>query len=221
MEPYYQEQGITIYHGDCLEIMAGLPPVDLVLADPPYGVRRNPNSGQRANRKKPVNPGGYGAVRGDDSKFNPATLLLMNIPSILWGANHYAARLPSTPGWLIWDKMRSAGLDQADGEAAWTNCVTQIRIFRHLWDGFWRTTERGEHYHPTQKPVALMKWCLALKGVPQEGLVLDPYMGAGPVLRAAKDLGREAIGIEIEERYCEIAAKRLQQEVLQFAEAGR
>ena len=69
--------------------------------------------------------------------------------------------------------------------------------------------------HPTQKPAALMGWCLSLKWTPP-GLVIDPYMGCGPTLRAAKDLGRRAIGIEIEERYCEIAVKRCAQEVMEL-----
>ena len=77
----------------------------------------------------------------------------------------------------------------------------------------------GPLQHPTQKPVALMKWCLSLRWV-SEGPVCDPYMGSGPTLKAAKDLGRRAIGIEIEERYCEIAANRLRQRVLSFTADG-
>jgi DNA modification methylase len=137
------------------------------------------------------------------------------VPSILWGANHYASKLPDAKGWLAWDKATKNGLDlkQAEIEFAWTNCVSRPKGFRHMWSGAFKASERGERYHPTQKPVALMAWCLSL--LPQtDAAILDPYMGSGPTLIAAKETGRRAIGIEIEERYCEIAAKRLSQEVL-------
>lgn len=81
-----------------------------------------------------------------------------------------------------------------------------------MWSGAFRASERGTRYHPTQKPVALMAWCLAL--VPEAKTVLDPYMGSGPVARACKDSGLRYVGIEIDERYAEIAAKRCAQEVL-------
>ena len=86
-------------------------------------------------------------------------------------------------------------------------------MFRHKWLGYMRASEGTEFYHPTQKPVALIKWILSDKRFPT-GVILDPYMGSGSTLVAAKEYGRHAIGIEIEERYCEIAAKRLAQEVL-------
>ena len=73
--------------------------------------------------------------------------------------------------------------------------------------------------HPTQKPVGLMRWCMTLPWTDADQTILDPFMGSGTTLRAAKDLGRRAIGIEIEERYCEIAARRLEQAVLPFAPA--
>lgn len=97
-------------------------------------------------------------------------------------------------------------------ELAWTNLCSSVRIFRHRWFGLLRDSEKGEHWHPTQKPVELMRRCIQQAKLPT--LILDPFMGSGTTLRAAKDLGRKAIGIEIEEKYCEIAAKRMAQEVL-------
>jgi DNA modification methylase len=98
---------------------------------------------------------------------------------------------------------------------AWISKEIPHRIFRHLWMGLARDSEAGETtLHPTQKPLRLMTWCLSF--FPDAISILDPFMGSGTILRAAKDLGRKSIGIEIEERYCEIAAKRMAQEVIPF-----
>jgi len=137
---------------------------------------------------------------------------MLGLPTVLWGANHYASRLPDASGWLVWDKERPDDLDQATCELAWTNFVKGVRRFRFMWHGMLRLTDEPLE-HPTQKPVELIKWILGLRWTP-DGVILDPYMGGGSTLRAAKDLGRQAIGIEIEEKYCEIAARRLAQEVL-------
>jgi DNA modification methylase len=111
-------------------------------------------------------------------------------------------------GWLVWDKGQR--IAQSDGELAFTSRDKALRIF---------TLNRVElmldgAQHPTQKPVALMKWCLSL--FPEAKTVLDPFCGSGTTLVAAKDMGLTAVGIEAEERYCEIAANRLRQSVLNF-----
>lgn len=220
-KPYYDEGGITIYCGDCREIIGRLI-YDCVLADPPYGIDYDGNSRRFTRKASPywseVDTSlvtDKGRVAGDTVRFDPAAFIAK--PAILWGANHYADRLPPSGGWLIWDKRRGAedmaekGWPLSEAELAWTNVRGSTRVFRYLWSGLLRDGEKGERYHPTQKPVALMKWCI---GFLPEGTILDPFMGSGTTLRAAKDLGRRAIGIEIEERYCEIAAKRMAQGVL-------
>ncbi len=206
--PYYHDEasGITIYHGDCREIMAGLTEqIDLLLTDPPYGI--NYQHGARKGGRKLGTDGGK--VIGDDAPFDPAQWLIY--PKIvLWGANHYADKLPASRGWLTWDKRDGiASNDQSDCELAWTNWLTVARLFSRYWNGGGIGEAR---WHPTQKPIALMRWCCEL--APDAKVILDPFMGSGTTLRAAKDLGRRAIGIEINEAYCEIAAKRLQQSVL-------
>jgi DNA modification methylase len=129
---------------------------------------------------------------------------------IIWGANHFSDILPRSSCWLVWDKDNTG--DYADCELAWTSFPRAVRRFRWRWNGMLQQDMANKEYreHPTQKPVPLMRWCLSFA----DGVILDPYLGSGPSLRAAKDLGRRAIGIEIEERYCEIAARRLDQEVL-------
>lgn len=185
----------------------------LVLTDPPYGIAHPTNYASRG-RGGLAKCRDYAPVHGDKEAFDPRWLLTVGSGRILWGGNWYASRLPDSGGWLVWDKERPDTLDQATCELAWTDCIKGVRRFRHLWNGMMRAS-REPLVHPTQKPIALMRWCLSLKWVSALP-VLDPYMGSGPTLEAAKELGRPAIGIEIEERYCEIAARRLDQQVLRL-----
>ena len=208
MVPYYEDDAVQIFHGDCREILPDLPKVDLVLTDPPYGIGKD---GQRRTT------GNHGAGRRGHEylgwdKWRPKKKLLFTVinageVAIVWGGNHLSERLPLGGKWLVWDKGQR--IHQSDGELAWTTIPGALRIytcnrFALMFDGA---------SHPTQKPLKLMKWCIELcPGNPQT--ILDPFMGSGTTLRAAKDLGRKAIGIEIEEKYCEIAAQCMAQEVL-------
>ena len=216
MKPYYEHGGITIYHGDCREILPTLA-ADVVVADPPYGIDIDTDySSLTGTREFNARKGNYSGksharVHGDDAPFDPAPFL--SRPCALFGANHFAARLPEGGTWHVWDKRDGLNSNMfADFEIWWTSYPSgPSRIFRHKWLGYMRASEVGAHYHPTQKPTALLH--RIVEGAPI-GVIVDPFMGSGTTLRAAKDLGRRAIGIEIEERYCEIAAKRLSQEVL-------
>jgi site-specific DNA-methyltransferase (adenine-specific) len=208
-EPYYQDDAVTIYHADCRDVLPHLPQVDLVLTDPPYGIA-HPTDYRSRGRGGVAQCRDYPPVHGDSAPFDPRPWLVW--PCVLFGANHFAHRLPPSPGWLVWDKERPDDIDQSTCELAWSNFVKGVRRFRYLWNGCMRAGT-DDLCHPTQKPVALMLWILQLKWTPP-GIVLDPFMGSGTTLRAAKDLGRKAIGIEIEEKYCEIAARRCAQEVM-------
>ena len=215
IKPYYQDDAVTIYHGDCREIVPTLGRFDLLLADPPYGIGYIHGKGGGCLARSTMFAGD--AVEGDSEPFDPAFLLALCIPTILWGANHYADRLPPSRGWLVWDKRGGmASNDQSDCELAWTNVLTVARLRTQVWNGMITSGEqRGKRrVHPTQKPVELMTWCIGLAGDVQT--ILDPFAGSGTTGRAAKDLGRKATLIEREERYCEIAAKRMAQEVLDF-----
>ena len=218
MKPYYSHAGIQIFLGDCREILPTLPKddSDLVMTDPPYGIDFVYSGGGGCLARSSV----FGGVRvvGDDEPFDPSLLLRFYKQAILWGANHYASRLPDSASWFVWDKREGmCENDQADCEMAWSNVGGPARLKRHYWNGMLKASESGERrVHPTQKPVALMQWCLE-KAKPA-GRMVDPYMGSGTALVAAKIRGLEAIGIEIHEPYAEIAAKRLSQEVFDFSE---
>jgi site-specific DNA-methyltransferase (adenine-specific) len=213
VKPYYERNGILIFCGDCREILPHVK-ADCVVTDPPYGMayRHGSRGGNRSNGMD-----GHSIV-GDDTPFDPAPLLALALPSILWGANHYADKLPPSRGWLIWDKRADGPqMDQSDAELAWCSFGSVARKFTRRWSGacLGGEEQRTGRVHVNQKPVDLLRWCL---GFVPEGTILDPFMGSGTTLVAAKLEGRKAIGIEIEERYCEIAVKRLAQGVLNFGE---
>ena len=214
LKPYYEQNGMTIYHGDCLDILPTLDvgSIDLLLTDPPYGISYSPGGGGKGLGKKTFT--GKDIVTGDNQPFNPTPLLVFK-RAIMFGANHYAHLLPPSPTWIVWDKREGMSTnDFADCELIWSNVGGPARLFHHLWSGMMKASEKGvRRVHPTQKPVALMSWLLELYSKPGD-MILDPYLGSGTTLVAAKMLGRCGIGIEIEEKYCEIAARRLDQGVL-------
>lgn len=207
LRPYYEQDGVTIYHGDCRDDAIT---ADVVVTDPPYGISLDTDY-RRFKGKSDSRT--WAPIAGDAEPFDPAPWLAYPA-AILFGANYYAAMLPLGK-WLVWNK-RDVGPSRvlADAELAWHNCAGKsVRVFNWFWVGCYRKGEmRDPVLHPTQKPVALMEWCLM--DVAPAGVVLDPFMGSGTTLVAAKRLGRRAIGVELEEKYCEIAAKRLQQGAL-------
>lgn len=215
-KPYYDDgNGIVIYNADCREILPHLPKVDLVLTDPPYGIGEA--NGKNKSRGKLAVAKDFGIAAWDDRP--PARwvfdwLIEISRHQIIFGGNYFA--LPASSCWLVWDKDNGLS-DFADCELAWTNLTKAVRRLKWRWAGMLQENMGNKECreHPTQKPLEVMKW--AMQHAPDDCLtILDPFMGSGTTLRAAKDLGRKCIGIELEEKYCEIAAKRLSQEVLQF-----
>ena len=201
---YYEEKDpdLRIYCGDCLEIMPLLPKVDLVVTDPPYGIGAG-------NEKEHNGYKDYGTSEWDNQTPNKEVFNFMRSISknqIIWGANYFADKLPVSMGWLVWDKgQRDFSL--ADGELAWTSFNQALRI---------KTYARGKALqdgkrHPTQKSLIVMKWTIQqCKYWDTPITILDPFLGSGTTLVACKELNRNGIGIEISEKYCEIAKKRLQ-----------
>ena len=196
-----------LMQGDCLEVMQELGPVDAVVTDPPYGIGfvHGGGGGKLARSTNLDNM----PIIGDDKPFNPA--LWIDQPAILWGGNHFANMLPPTQSWLSWDKRcADYSNDQADCELAWTNLGFPARMFRHVWNGMLRGAEsKIPRVHPTQKPVALMEWCLGF--LPNADTILDPFMGSGTTLVACAKMGRRGIGIELDPDYFDIACKRVEE----------
>ena len=202
---------VLLYCGDCVDVLPHIGAaggVDAIVTDPPYGISHPCNYATRG-RGGIAMCNDYSDVAGDSRPFDAAELLDLGLPTILWGANHYADQLPPSSGWLVWDKERPDDLDQATCELAWTNCVKGVRRFRHLWNGCMRASEHGPLCHPTQKPISLMAWCLSLRWTAGFNRVADPYMGVGTTGVACVKLGRRFIGIEIDRSYFDLSVKRI------------
>ena len=199
-KPYYDEDGITIYHGDCREIGPKVS-ASIVCTDPPYGINK-----------------AEWDSRFDLSVFNllaPLTIALMPGISNLCQCPQRLAGLPFR--WCLSAYLSNGMTRGAIGFGNWIPCLlySSSSLYKKEGDAKAFTVEAGNKPdHPSPKPYPVMRWIVGK--LPNDGAILDPYMGSGTTLLAAKNLGREAIGIEIEERYCEIAAKRLSQQVMQF-----
>lgn len=209
MRPFYQDDSVTLYHGDCRIILPTLEPVDLLLTDPPYGIGEA--AGKNKSRGKLAVAKDYGTASWDDQP-PPAWLLELARSlaryQIIFGGNYF--HLPPSRCWLVWDKDNGAS-DFADCELAWTNLDKAVRRLTYRWAGMLQEpgSPREDRVHPTQKPEPVMRW--ALSHVPDAQAVLDPFAGSGTTLVAAKRLGLKAIGIERELSYCEAAVQRLRQ----------
>jgi DNA modification methylase len=205
MKPYFQDAAVTIYHGDCWDVLPNLPHVDLVLTDPPYGIPgaawRRTYHGRRG--KSPL----WGTVPSWD-KVPERVKDIVEIADkvVLWGGNNF--NLPPAPHWFVWDKLQSNR--GADCELAWTKGVAAHKVFRmSRIDAYVNKAGGLRKEHPTQKPLPLMEWCIEQMRLHNGSTVFDPFMGAGTSIMAAKRKGHKAIGVEIDERYCEIAARRM------------
>lgn len=224
--PYYEHGGVTIYHGDCLEILPGLLDPDLIVTDPPYGISwsRGEHRGSRGGQNKSSRASKeHAGIAGDaDTASRDAALAFFpDIPGICFGS-FYAPFPADVKQVLIWEKSVNCGVVgsvtgfRRDAEPIFLLGPWPVLTARR---GSVLHTARSQSHacaetgHPHTKPVELLRRLLECSPL---GLVLDPFVGSGSTLVAAKELQRPAIGIEIEEKYCEIAAKRLSQEMLDF-----
>ena len=194
----------TLYLGDCMDILPTLEKVDAVITDPPYGI--NENHKKVAKRENLAAARDYGFFDWDK---NPPSNDLINLVrskaeyQALFGGNYF--ELPPTSCWLVWDKLNSG--DFADCELAWTNWPKAVRRLQWRWNGMIRQGNE-DRFHPTQKPIGVMKWVIEL--CPKSDSILDPFMGSGTTGVAAVQMGRKFIGIEREPKYFDIACKRIE-----------
>jgi len=198
------------YLGDCLEILPTLEAgsVDAVVTDPPYGIGIARSGTVGVECLAPLTD--YGKQTWDDKPLSREALDRLRTGSpltILFGANYYADRLPPSKCWIVWDKGIPKGYTKAQVELAWTNNTSYSRIYNVLWHGMIRD-QHEKRYHPTQKPITLMV-AVIRDFVILGGCVADPYMGSGTTGVAAIQTGRRFIGIEIDERYFDIACQRI------------
>lgn len=195
--------------GDCLKVMPMLGRVDAVVADPPYGInyggllkgKGDGNGGADKNGWKSYNMPEWDKERPSIEIFN----LIRSISSeqIIWGGNYFTDYLPPSMRWLIWDKgQRDFSL--ADCEVAWTSQNKAMRVFDYSRG---KALQDGKQ-HPTQKPIALIEWCLGF--LPNAQTILDPFMGSGTTLVACAKMGRAGIGVELDPEYFDIACRRVE-----------
>jgi len=222
MKPYYEDDLVTLYHGDCIEVTEWVQ-ADVLVTDPPYGMAFS--SGWRKAES-------LGRIAGDqDSSLRDAALSVWGPtkPALVFGRWSIAAPVGERQR-LIWSKGATPGM--GDLSIPWGPSHEDIHLLGQGWDvkatGHGRASSvitthsvRGGSSgaenatgHPTPKPVALME---ALVERTPEGVIADPFAGSGATLLAARNLGRSVIGVELEERYCEMIAKRLGQQTFDFA----
>lgn len=209
----------TLYLGDCRDILPSLQPAAIV-CDPPYGMSyksSHNNSPKRAALTR--RDGNFAQIQGDCEAFDPAHLLALNVPTILWGANYYSDKLPPGRKWLTWDKLagKTPTPSSSDVEHAWTSERGPSRIYAHLWRGIMRAGDenvsRSPKLHPNQKPIALMAWCL--QQIKFSGPVCDAYMGSGSTGIACLRAGIPFIGIESDPTHFDTAVRRIEAEASQ------
>lgn len=214
---------VWLMEGDCLEILPQLSGIDACVTDPPYGigwdVGINPYGNLRSQFGKQYKP-----IVGDDKEFDPTPFLAFD-KVVLFGANHFANKLPNSGAWIVWDKrMHVASTDQSDCEMAWFNVGNCARMIRYLYHGGGSIakengTAAGQgkvvSLHPTQKPVEVMLRCLDFIGIADT--ILDPFTGSGTTGLACIRTGRKFIGIEIDPHHYDTAVSRIQAELARTA----
>ena len=203
-----------LYLGDCRAILPNLPKVDAVITDPPYGMDWDTDSTRFTGGQYKRGDGreDWGAIAEDSRPFDPAPWL--QFPAVvMFGANHYAERLPVGTS-LIWIKKADHlfGTFLSDAEVAWMKGGHGVYCYRKQFPPPSRMAENGggEVAHPTQKPIGLMAWCMERAKVPAGAMVLDPFMGSGTTGVACHQTQRAFIGIEREPKYFEIACRRIE-----------
>ena len=202
----------TLYQGDCLQVMPLLGKVDAVVTDPPYGIALNTDNrrfsggdiASKSKRGSSIGSANGRAILNDSSPFDPSPILKMGRHQIIWGWNNYPDKLPRGAS-LVWIKRNDEAFGSflSDAELAWMSKGHGVYCRRDLSNN----AIAKDRQHPTQKPVALMEWCLGF--LPDAQTILDPFMGSGTTGVACVNLGRSFIGIEQDPDYFDICVKRI------------
>lgn len=197
-----------LYFKDNALILPTLNKSYAIITDPPYGDDHDTDytrftGGANAHRNT------HQRIESDDKPFDPTPWLGFDTV-VLWGMNRFSDKLP-TGTIFVWDKRTPTGSKgvMSDAEVGWYNKGRGVYVFNHMWDGFNRASERNTAYHPTQKPAKLFEWVINRLNLPQDTVIVDPYMGSGPVGIAAVKLGYKFIGCEINEQYFDTALRRI------------
>jgi hypothetical protein len=219
VKPYYLDDSVCIVHGDCREILPFIE-ADVMLTDPPYGIQGGRGSGNRAR--------GKGLYQADGWEDTPDYIRSVCVPVIESAVKRFSVVIltPGIPALRLYPPADDIGCfwtPAAVGHGSWGLTLFNPILFYgkdprrgiNPFPSGRQVTERpGIDGHPCPKPLQAWKWLLAKASVEASDVIIDPFMGSGTTLRVAKDLGHRAIGIDIEERYCEIAAKRMSQSVM-------
>lgn len=203
MSDRFEAEGVTLICGDCHELLAECPAVDAVVIDPPFGIgfAAQPTDYQRKNGMKPEN-------WDDDPILNIESLLAVGDIQVVWGGNYYA--LPQSRGWLSWFKP-DAPPSMGSFELAWTNQDQNCRqISRSI-----AATNAERVGHPTQKPVAVISWCMDRVGIPEGAMVADFFSGSGTTAISCIRSGRRFWGCERDPKHFATAVARIQRELAQ------
>lgn len=199
-KPDYERDGVRLYLADCLEVLPELSGVDCVVTDPPYGLGDKWQGGGGGSHSS----WGFSpaeAMSWDITTASGVESLVTFSECVIWGGNYY--QLPTSRAWLVWDKKTPDNFTTGQAELAWTNLDIPVRVYRLAQC---EQASEGKKYHPTQKPLSLMMWCLKWINA---SCIVDPFMGSGTTGVACIQTGRNFIGIEKDPTYFAIAVKRI------------
>lgn len=207
---YYERGPVKLFHGDCLEWLPEFPATsfDLLLTDPPYGIGRDGSRMSTSSHggRKEYEFLGWDMVRPTSDVFRE--MFRVSRHQIVWGANYFAGLIPPSMGWLVWDKGQD--ICSSDAELAYTSFEKALRrtVINRV------ALMKDGTFHPTQKPVRLLEWCLSYAANSAKcDSVIDPYFGSASTAIACIRTGRAFTGCELEEAYCEQAARRVDAEL--------
>jgi DNA modification methylase len=203
----------TLLLGDCREILPTLGKVDACVTDPPYGINLANGFDGFGGFGKPIARRQYDGD-WDSTRPSPETfsaILKSATVHIIWGGNYFTDLLPVGRKWLFWDKCQTMPT-YSDGEMAWTS-MEGVSTKRIIYNNNGLMSREKGRVHPTQKPVEVMRWCV--QQLPKAVTILDPFMGSGSTGVACVKLGRKFIGIEMDEKYFDIACRRVEEAMRQ------